>query len=101
MQTFHPRQTSHATVVEGEVFAVELPARPASGYRWDAALEAGVELLERESAPAPGAVGASTVTRFVLRAGARGRCSVRFTSRRPWEQHDAESLVLALDVIAP
>jgi predicted secreted protein len=101
MQTLRPHQAPRATVAEGEVFAVELPSRPTTGYRWDAACEGGLTLLTRESVPASAAVGVSALTRFVLRADAPGPRAIRFTYRRPWEPLEVESVILTIDVAVP
>ncbi|MDP5225726.1 MULTISPECIES: protease inhibitor I42 family protein [Arthrobacter] len=89
------------TVESGELFAVELPANPSTGYQWSVVqVPDAVELVEEHVAPPaagttaaglPAAVGSSSSQKFTFMAKHTGETEIRFELKRAWESEPIDS----------
>ena len=81
----------------GEVFAVELPVNPSTGYRWEARLPPGLEVVATAIAPLPadGMVGRPTVQRWQLLA-ASGAAQLAFELLPPGGEAPARVVLVAV-----
>lgn len=73
-----------------EIHAIELPANPTTGYRWNLAgqIPDCLELVQQEYVPdeaTEGAVGAGGQEVYTFRAVGKGTARLVFEYRRSWE----------------
>jgi predicted secreted protein len=76
------------TVKAGEIFTIELPGNPTTGYTWNVQFcEDSPLLLETQEFIQEnlGTVGSGGIFMWNFRAAKLGSCSLHFTYRRPWE----------------
>ncbi|MHA7271306.1 protease inhibitor I42 family protein [Arthrobacter sp. HLT1-20] len=93
------------TVRAGELFSVEFPATPATGYQWQVAeVPAGLELVDSSFAPdAPAGVLAPVPSpgtqKFHFMAGEPGRQELLFVLKRSWESQSLQERSETVDVL--
>lgn len=88
------------TVKLGELFVIELPANPSTGYQWSLVeVPAALELVEEHYTPAttgttaagvPAAVGSGGTHAFNFMANGTGETELRFELKRVWESGSIE-----------
>ena len=89
------------SVKNGELFVVELPANPSTGYQWSVVQPPdAVELVEEHVAPPaagttaaglPAAVGSSGDQKFTFMAKRQGEAEIRFELKRAWESEPIDT----------
>lgn len=90
------------TVSTGELFTVDIPATPATGYQWSVAeVPAGVELVDSSfaSATSPAVVPASGTHSFHFVAGPPGTVELHFVLKRSWEPDAVDQRTVHVEVL--
>lgn len=93
------------TVRAGEMFSVEFPATPATGYQWSvAAVPAGLELVDKSFAPDsqlgdPAPIPSPGTQKFHFLAGEPGRVELLFELKRSWESQSIQERTETVDVL--
>jgi inhibitor of cysteine peptidase len=76
----------------GEDLVIALPSNPTTGYSWMVTGKADpgvVSLMGSDfETSSQNAAGVAGHQRFTFRAGGRGRTTIKFDYRRPWESSD-------------
>ncbi|MBB6402977.1 protease inhibitor I42 family protein [Arthrobacter sp. AZCC_0090] len=88
------------TVKSGELFIIELPANPSTGYQWSVVdVPHALELVEEHFTPAitgttaagvPAAVGSGGIHTFNFMANGTGEVEIQFDLKRVWESEAIE-----------
>ena len=88
------------TVRSGELFVIELPANPSTGYQWSVVqVPDALELVEEHVTPAitgttaagvPAAVGSGGLHTFNFMAHETGETELQFELKRVWESDAIE-----------
>ncbi|MGA7203182.1 MAG: protease inhibitor I42 family protein [Specibacter sp.] len=90
------------TVRTGEMFTVDIPATPATGYQWSvAAVPAGVEMVENsfKATSSPAMVPASGTHSFHFVAGPPGTVELHFVLKRSWEPDPVDQRTVRVQVM--
>jgi predicted secreted protein len=87
----------------GGTFEVSLEGTPTAGFVWEAELpDDGRPLVEPEGSewrqPPARRLGGAAVQVFRFRALRRGRATLRFRYRRPWESHSLRERLVPVNI---
>ena len=88
------------TTAVGEVFTVDLPSTPTTGYQWqDPRLPPGLELVDTAfTLPPTTQPGDGGTQHFHFRATKPGRYTLTFELKRPWEQTPLDTRTVEVEV---
>jgi len=83
-----------------ERFALELPAMPGAGYKWEVEFDSSNLSLVGETQKPAGNVGGNNVQCFEFEALSAGKAVVNATYKRRWESQALEKKVFNVTITA-